>query len=472
MTANPVKQETPILTVSEISLAIKQQLESNFRFVCIQGEISNFRRQSSGHLYFSLKDSSAQISCVMFKGSTSTLNRMPKEGDSVIIKGELSVYAPHGKYQVVVKRLDHAGLGELLLKLEQLKRDIHKRGWFDKENKKPLPKSPKRIGVITSPTGAVIQDILNVLTRRYSGFHLILNPVRVQGIEAPGEIAKAIEQFNEHDLVDVMIIGRGGGSIEDLWAFNEEIVASAIFHSRIPIIAAVGHETDHTIAEYVADLRAPTPSAAAEVVAEEKAHQIQALSQIQGRLSEIIMHLIAQNRHRLDGLTRHPLFSSPYTIIGRQIQQVDDMRNSMDQAMLQFLQRTRIKLKGKKEQAEALKPTALIQHHLQKLRYWQKNLDTAITHQINKYKNAILQHGEEISFKAKINFSTKKERFEALVRNLKAIDPKNLLKKGYSIAFSQKDGSVIVSSRQVSKDDKIYIKVSDGKLTATIKEVE
>lgn len=472
MTTNDVKQETPIFTVSEISLAIKEQLESKFRFVSIQGEISNFRRQSSGHLYFSLKDSSSQISCVMFKGSTTTLHRMPKEGDSVIIKGELSVYPPHGKYQVVVKRLDHAGLGELLLKLEQLKRDIHKRGWFAKEVKKPLPKSPKRIGVITSPTGAVIQDILNVLTRRYSGFHLILNPVRVQGGEAPGEIAKAIEQFNEHDLVDVMIVGRGGGSIEDLWAFNEEIVASAIFHSRIPIIAAVGHETDHTIAEYVADLRAPTPSAAAEVVAEEKAYQIQALAQMQNRLSEIIMHLIKQNRHRLDGLARHPLFSSPYTILGRQIQQIDDMRSSVDQAMQQFLQRTRIKLLGKKEQAEALKPTALIQHHLQKLRHWQKSLDTAISQQINTFKKTIHQLGDGIAFNSQINFNNKKERFEALVRNLKAIDPKNLLKKGYSIAFSQKDGSVIVSSRQVSKDDKIYIKVSDGKLTATIKEVE
>ena len=259
-----LKRPSP-LTVSQLTNAIKLSLESTFPMIYLQGEVTNFKLQSSGHLYFSLKDANAMIGAVMFKGEASALKIMPKAGDQVVVKGELSVYPPKGNYQLVVRELSYVGLGELLLKLEELKIKLHQMGWFKSSHKKPLPRFPKRIGVVTSPTGAVIQDILNVLTRRFSGFHLILYPVKVQGEGAAQEIAQAIEQFNKYQIVDVMIVGRGGGSLEDLWAFNEEIVASAIFHSQIPIISAVGHETDHCIADYVADVRAPTPSAAAEM---------------------------------------------------------------------------------------------------------------------------------------------------------------------------------------------------------------
>lgn len=281
-----------ILTVTQLTQNVKDLVEANFPALSVQGEISNFKQHTSGHLYFSLKDSGAQISAVMFRQDALRLPRPPKEGDQVIATGGLNVYPPRGQYQMVVRSMEAVGLGALLLKLEQLKREIHRRGWFAPEHKRPLPKFPKRVGVITSPTGAVIQDILNVLRRRNLRFQLLLNPVKVQGEGAAAEIAKAIEQMNRYRLVDVMIVGRGGGSIEDLWAFNEEIVAKAIFESEIPIVCAVGHETDHTIAEYVADLRAPTPSAAAEMVMAERSQQVAFIEQAGRRLAQTMRHLI------------------------------------------------------------------------------------------------------------------------------------------------------------------------------------
>src|SRR3990167_8243184 len=228
------------LTVSELTFAIKSVLEPAFRTIAVRGEISNFKLQSSGHLYFSLKDASAQISAVLFKGNASNLTKMPKEGDQVIAIGDISLYAPRGSYQLVIRELQFLGMGELLLKLHELKAKLQALGWFDPKIKNPLPKLPKRIGVVTSPTGAVIQDILNVLTRRFKGFHVILNPVKVQGEGAASEIAQAIEDMNRYRLADVLIVGRGGGSIEDLWAFNEELAARAIARSAIPVILGGG----------------------------------------------------------------------------------------------------------------------------------------------------------------------------------------------------------------------------------------
>ncbi|MBA3604330.1 MAG: exodeoxyribonuclease VII large subunit, partial [Parachlamydiaceae bacterium] len=282
-------QSPPVLTVTQITHAIKQSLESSFRHVWLQGEISNFKAQGSGHLYFSLKDQGAQIGAVMFRSEAAAIKIPPKDGAQVIIRGEINVYPQSGKYQIVVRELRYVGLGELLVKLEELKAKLYAKGWFNPQLKKPLPKFPKTIGVVTSPTGAVIQDILNVLQRRYPGFHLILNPVRVQGEGAAAEIALAINQFNRYALADVLIVGRGGGSIEDLWAFNEEIVAEAIFNSKIPIISAVGHETDVCLTDFVADARAPTPSAAATMVIADKAQVQHHLGQVRHRLMQSLV---------------------------------------------------------------------------------------------------------------------------------------------------------------------------------------
>ncbi|MBA3957682.1 MAG: exodeoxyribonuclease VII large subunit [Parachlamydiaceae bacterium] len=493
MTTTP-SQEMPVLTVSQLTQAIKISLESTFPSIWLQGEVSNCKLQSSGHLYFSLKDPNAQISAIMFRGDLSSVKTMPKDGAQVIIRGEINVFPPSGKYQIIVREMRLAGMGELLLRLEELKLKLHKRGWFKSEHKKPLPKFPQRIGVVTSPTGAVIQDILNILSRRSAGFHLILNPVRVQGEGAAQEIAQAIAQFNTHHLADVLIVGRGGGSIEDLWAFNEEIVAEAIFNSTIPIISAVGHETDHCIADYVADVRAPTPSAAAEIVTAEKRQQLLHLDQTKRRLQQCVKHLIRQDRHRLEGLRKHPIFQSPYTLLGPWMQRLDVVRSGVDSSMQQLLMHYRLRLEGMRRQQQGLRPSAQIAHLKQKLLQWDKELRnvmlTRLAHarKLLQQKNDRLIHGSTTQlsghrrlFNAQFKqnqlqlswnrlTSLRRERLTKLTDSLHAVNPKNVLTKGYCILFAEKTGSVITSIKDVKVKQEVRTLLADGSILSTIKD--
>jgi exodeoxyribonuclease VII large subunit len=465
--------EPPILTVSQLTQAIKLSLESNFPSIWIQGEVSNCKLQTSGHLYFSLKDTTAQISAVMFRGDMASIKFIPKDGDQLIVCGEINVYPPSGKYQILVRHMRHAGVGELLLRLEELKATLLKRGWFRAEHKKPIPKSPKRIGVVTSPTGAVIQDIVNILTRRLAGFHLILNPVRVQGEGAAQEIAQAIRQFNAYDLVDVIIVGRGGGSIEDLWAFNEEGVAEAIFHSRLPIISAVGHETDHCIADYVADLRAPTPSAAAEIISADKAQQRIELGTLQRRLTQTLEQGVRQRQQRLTTLLKQPLLLSPYALLGPRMQQVDSFRQEMDSAMQRFLCNSKTKLQGRTREAQALRPSTQILHFRQKLIQWQRALTHAWSSKqqmrrglfdpLTKQRQLDQLYGQAVQWRA--------ERLVQVVNGLRAVDPKNLLTKGYCILFAENREVVITSIRTVDRGETLRVLLSDGHLLTTVKEV-
>lgn len=420
------RTEMDVLSVSELTLAIKKQLESKFALVSVKGEISNFKEQASGHLYFTLKDAESQISAVLFRGNTRGLIRMPKGGDQVVVKGEVTVYPPRGNYQIIIRELQYAGVGELLLKLHELKIKLESRGWFDAARKKPLPKMPRTIGVVTSPTGAVIQDILNILNRRFSEVHVILNPVKVQGEGAGLEIAQAIDAFNQHGLADVLIVGRGGGSLEDLWAFNEEVVATAIYHSKIPIISAVGHETDFSIADYIADVRAPTPSAAAEIVVAEKMHHLNHLMQTKRQLQQTVQHLLRSYRHRFEGIARQPVFSSPYAILGNAVQRLDDLNFQITASLKAAVQAKKLRLQGLQRQAAALKPSIQI-HRL-------------------------------------------KEKLAQLTAHLRAIDPKNLLTKGYCILFRENSESVIFSSKELNNDDRVQIRLQDGKVRATINE--
>ncbi len=390
--------EQEVLSVTQITNAIKFELESLFPTICVEGEISNFKAHSSGHLYFSLKDAHSQIAAIAYRADAAHFPQIPKDGQKVVVKGSINVYPAGGRYQITVKELRLAGVGELLLKLHELKLKLHKLGWFDKIHKKPLPPFPKVIGVVTSPTGAAIQDILNILTRRASGFHLILNPVRVQGEGAADEIAQAIKQFNDHQLADVLIVGRGGGSVEDLWAFNEEIVAEAIFNSKIPIICAVGHETDHCIAEYVADVRAPTPSAAAEIVLGEKEHQLQRLIEIRQRSDHLLKSKLHHQRQLFQRILRQPHLTNPYIILGPWMQRLDDLRQRL----------------------ESLKPISRIHFHREHLRQLTVQLQT---------------RWEKI-------FHLSRDRLFSLERTLSAVNPKNLLSQGYSILFEEKGGKL------------------------------
>lgn len=485
----------PILTVSQLSQAIKLCLEGTFPLVWLQGEISNCKPHSSGHLYFSLKDNNAQIGAVMFRPDAAALKTTPKDGTQVIVRGEINVYPISGKYQIVVREMRLVGLGELLLKLEELKIKLHKQGWFRSDRKKPIPKFPKTIGVVTSPTGAAIQDMLNILTRRFSGFHLILNPVRVQGEGAAQEIAQAIQQFNKHSLADVLIVGRGGGSIEDLWAFNEEVVAEAIFNSRIPIISAVGHETDHCIADYVADVRAPTPSAAAELVIAEKAQQLTHLAQIRKRLQQTVFQLIRQDRHRLNGLLRHPLLQSPYGVLGGWIQRLDACRQNSDDWIKQYLANRKQQLESKQQWLRSLNPLTQLTAFRQKLSSlerdltvaWQRNIhakNLALTHSshtltrswqfhLSGKRTALqpVQKRKQLDILAMRMLSQKKERFLRVKDSLDSINPKNLLTKGYCILFSEKDHSIITSVHSVLEKQAVHILLQDGSLEATVNKV-
>lgn len=413
-----------VITVTELTLAIKKYLEPKFFSLRVQGEISNFKEQASGHLYFTLKDAQSQISAVLFRGNAQGLMRLPKNGDQVVVQGEISVYAPRGNYQLIIRELEFAGTGELLLKLHALKSKLEGLGWFDKTGKKPLPKTPKTIGIVTSPTGAVIQDILNILSRRHVGFHVILNPVKVQGEGAAVEIAQAIAQFNHHKLADVLIVGRGGGSLEDLWAFNEEIVAKAIHQSQIPIISAVGHETDFSIADFVADVRAPTPSAAAEIVMAAAEEHLHHLTHIDKRLYQTISHLLNSHRHHLDIIRRQPILSSPFTILGNAAQRLDNLYEELGTAT------TRVVMTKKLELQEAQKRLQLLDPRLK-------------VHQL-------------------------RQKLFQLTAHLKAIDPKNLLTRGYSILFHENSGSVIFSSKELKSGDRIRLLMHDGEQKAKI----
>lgn len=442
-------QNPTVLTVTQLTSAIKQSLESGFPHIWLQGEISNFKAQSSGHYYFSLKDANAQIAAVMFRNESASLKLVPKDGAQVVIRGELNVYPQSGRYQIVVRELRYLGLGELLVRLEELKAKLHAKGWFREELKKPLPKFPRTIGVVTSPTGAVIQDILKVLDRRYPGFHLILNPVRVQGEGAALEIAKAIDQFNLYDLADVLIVGRGGGSIEDLWAFNEEIVAEAIFRSKIPVISAVGHETDVCLSDFVADVRAPTPSAAAAMAIADKAQVLHYLEQARNRLSQNLYQHIRFDKQQLLGIQKHHLLASPYGILGPWMQHLDDLKESVSAAMELKLKTHRLRLESLNKQLHALRPTARIMQFREHLASLQKRLDRQWLH----------------------IFTLLRERLFNVVANLRSIDPKNLLDRGYAILFNEKSHSVIVSTKSVEAEQEVRILLSDGHLISTVKEI-
>ncbi len=292
-----------VLTVSELTKDIKLVLENSLGLVWVQGEVSNLRRPTSGHVYFTLKDKTSQIKCVLFRQQASMVRFQLKDGLSTVVYARLSVYERDGNYQLYVNLIEPKGKGSLQLAFEQLKERLAKEGLFDAEHKKSIPFLPKTIGVITSPTGAVIRDILHVLNKRFDNFSVMIYPAKVQGEGAKKDIAEAIEYFNSTQKVDVMIIARGGGSIEDLWAFNEESVARAIYQSEIPIVSAIGHETDFTIADFVSDLRAPTPSRAAELVIPQKEDLYQRIKDSTEAINRSLKYFIPEYQQRIDGLT-------------------------------------------------------------------------------------------------------------------------------------------------------------------------
>ena len=397
--------ERRVYSVSEITREIKITLEEGFPPLWIEGEISNFKKHSSGHSYFSLKDPEAQIGCVMWRGRNQNLIFEPVDGLKVLVFGSLSVYERQGRYQVDVIRLQPAGVGELQMAFEVLKRRLEEEGLFDPVHKKSLPVFPERIGVVTSPTGAAIRDIVSVIHRRFPSIKIILRPVRVQGEEAAREIADAIQEMNEYGEIDVLIVGRGGGSLEDLWAFNEEIVVRAIFQSKIPVVSAVGHEIDFSLSDFAADVRAPTPSAAAE--------------------------LVVKNRDELFQTIDHSI-----TSIKRSIQD-----------RIQFY-RDRIRMIEKSYGFRW--PADRIREFQLRLDDRVRSLETGQLHRLGEIRAEIDQ----------------------ITGKLKALDPKSVMERGYSITTRLKDGTVVKRSVDVQEREAIRIRFAHGSVRGKVEEIE
>jgi len=318
-----------VYTVSEITKEIKTLLEENIPTIWVEGEVSNYTLHSSGHRYFSLKDENSQIRCVFWKWQAYSLSFEIEDGMKVIALGNITVYERNGQYQLNITKLKPLGIGKLELEFQRLKEKLFKEGLFDESHKIPIPKFPQTIGVVTSPTGAAIRDIIKIIRRRAPDVKILLNPVKVQGAGAAKEIAQAIYDFNEYKKVDLLIVGRGGGSLEDLWAFNEEIVARAIYDSKIPIISAVGHEIDFTIADFVADLRAPTPSTAAELAVRDRAEICRELNVLINRLIMLQSHLIDSLKQRVESAIKSYGFRRPMDLVVQLTQRTDELTRTL-----------------------------------------------------------------------------------------------------------------------------------------------
>lgn len=354
--------EQTILTVTELNTLVKGKLEDDpaLQNVCIRGEISNYKLYPSGHHYFSLKDAESAIRCVLFKGNAFSLRFRPENGMSVLAVGKVSLYPRDGSYQFYCTRLLPDGAGDLSVAFEQLKQKLFQEGLFDPAHKKPLPAYPHRIGIVTSPAGAAVHDMLRILGKRYPLSKVILLPVRVQGAEAPAEISCAIDYANRTALCDVLIVGRGGGSIEDLWAFNEEAVSRAIYRSAIPVVSAVGHEPDVVISDFTADLRAATPSNAAELVAPDQIKLRNTLLAIRKQLNTAVIRNLSEKRRKLQTLAAHPLLRSPESYLQERRLRLDLARGELQRAGTGILQEKRRELVRLGAALDAMSPLKVL----------------------------------------------------------------------------------------------------------------
>ncbi|MEK7846054.1 MAG: exodeoxyribonuclease VII large subunit [Nitrospinota bacterium] len=352
--------EREIYTVSELTRAVKFILEENFHDIWVEGEISNFKVSNSGHAYFTLKDEESQLRVVLFRLNKRLLKFEPDDGLHVIVRGRISVYEARGEYQLIADYMEPKGIGALQLAFEQLKEKLFKEGLFDEAHKKPIPDFPNKIAIVTSPTGAAIRDILRIIGRRFPNIHIIIYPVMVQGEGAAEKIAMAITELNGLSDIDVMIVGRGGGSIEDLWAFNEEVVARAIYNSHIPVISAVGHEIDYTISDFVADLRAPTPSAAAELVVRDRREVIQNITSLEKRLINAVQNKVYILKGNLTGLQERRVLKSPFDKIYELQQRVDEMELRIKKTINHRIEMLDKELSGITGRLDALSPLAVM----------------------------------------------------------------------------------------------------------------
>ena len=437
--------ERKVWKVADLNARIRELLSAAFTNIWIEGEISNFREAQSGHLYFTLKDDSSQIRCVCFRQNAIRLRFRPEDGLHARLRGSVSVYDARGEYQIYVEHIEPVGLGALQLAFEQLKQKLQAEGLFDVARKKPLPLLPGRIGVITSPRAAALRDILRILRRRFPNARVLIYPVRVQGEGAAEDIVKAFKFFAARDAADVLILARGGGSLEDLWPFNEEAVARAIAASALPVISAVGHETDFTIADFVADVRASTPSAAAEIVVQERDAFDRQLAEIQRKLGDSIRYLILERRHRLQLLLGDRALRRPEEMLREFRQRVDEQVQRLGELVEAKLHEFRSRFTD----ARARMASFDLRVRLEAMRLRTEH------------------RAGELRLRIERLLTQKRQRFERLMLQLDERSPLRVLERGYSIAYDS-SGTVLRSVEGVSAGEEISLRLARGKLFTNV----
>jgi exodeoxyribonuclease VII large subunit len=442
--------ERVVCTVSELAMRIKAQLEDQFPAVWVEGEISNLRTPSSGHAYFTLKDDGAQLRCVLFRGRGRRVAFQPEDGMQVLAFGGLDVYLARGEYQLVVELLEPKGVGALQLAFEQLKRKLAGEGLFEEARKRPLPPFPRTIGIVTSPTGAAIRDMLHVIGRRFADLRILVTPVRVQGEEAPGEIVGALRDLESVEDLDVVIVGRGGGSIEDLWAFNDERVARAIAGCRVPVISAVGHETDFTIADFVADLRAPTPSAAAELVVREKLQVARALVTLYESLKQAMADRLERERERVEALGKRRVLTDAARALRDLYRRVDDLTTRLTRAVQGSERQATHRLSLARNALRSLNPVARIANGTVLLAQLRGRLASAAVHSVK----------------------VSRHRFDAAVGRLDSLSPLAVLGRGYSLTRLLPSGAIVRSAAQTRPGDAVEILLHQGALEARVERLK
>jgi exodeoxyribonuclease VII large subunit len=445
----PLMPRRTIWSVTDLTARIRDLLAGEFTDVFVEGEVSNAHAAQSGHLYFTLKDTHAQIRCVCFRTQLARLKFRPEDGLHVTVRGSISVYESRGEYQFYVEHVEPVGLGALQLAFEQLKKRLDAEGLFDPERKKPLPALPRCVGLITSPSGAAVRDIVHILQRRFPNLHIVLYPVRVQGEGAAGEIVQAIRYFDRKQLADVLILARGGGSIEDLWAFNEEPVARAIVACTIPIIAGIGHETDFTIADFAADIRASTPSAAAEMVVRTRQEFDGHLCDLQDKIGQLLRYRMLQARGKLAELDLHRAARRLEDALRRRRQHTDDLAAELGSALRGRLQALERRFEIAMSQLASVDFRA-------RLRAAAVRLD---------------RRTAELGMRVGRVLAAKSQFLEKLLVQLQERSPLRLLERGYAICYDAA-GKVVKASDQVALGERIRVQLARGRLGAEVRDKE
>ncbi|NIG14272.1 exodeoxyribonuclease VII large subunit [Pantoea sp. Cy-640] len=428
-----------IFTVSRLNTTVRQLLENEMGLVWLSAEISNFTQPASGHWYFTLKDDGAQVRCAMFRNSNRRVSFRPQHGQQVLVRASITLYEPRGDYQLIIESMHPAGEGLLQQQFEQLKARLAAEGLFEQQFKQPLPEPARQVGVITSATGAALHDVLRVLHRRDPSLPVVIYPTAVQGVDAPAAIVRAIELANQRDECDVLIVGRGGGSLEDLWSFNDERVARAIFASRLPIVSAVGHETDVTIADFVADLRAPTPSAAAELVSRNQIELLRRLQYQQQRMEMAMDYYVAQQQRRFTRLQHRLQQQHPQLRLARQQTTLIQLQRRLQEAADQRLRLAHRQQDRLLQRLQSQQPQGRILRAQQQLQQWHYRLQQGMEKQLNHSR----------------------QRFGTLAAQLEGVSPLATLARGFSVT-TDAQGQVVKKTRQLHTGDLLRTRLDDG----------